>query len=175
MNTRLRNKLKKIKLLILDVDGILTNGEIILDERGREIKMFNVRDGYGIVLFQKAGYKTAVLSARSSAAVTARAKDLNITSVYQNARPKIDVYTHLLRAWKMNDAHACYMGDDLPDMAILKRVGFSATVPNASPEVKACVDYITKHEGGRGAVREVIELILKIQKRWPTILKTCGA
>ncbi len=175
MNARLKGKIKKIKLLIMDVDGILTNGEIILDEKGKEIKVFDVQDGFGVVLFQRAGLKTAILSARSTGAVTARAKDLKINKICQDAFPKINVYEQLLRHFKLKDSQVCFMGDDLPDIEVLKRVGFSVTVPNAAREVKKVADHTTKLEGGCGAVRETIELILKTQKKWPGVLKSYGA
>lgn len=174
MNVILREKIKKIKLLILDVDGILTNGQIILDEKGKETKIFDVHDGFGIVLFQRAGYKTAILSARSAEAVTQRARDLKIDKICQDASPKIDVYNKLLREFNLADAQVCFMGDDLPDIEVLKKVGFSVTVPNAVSEVKKCADYITKQKGGQGAVREVVDLILKTQRKWPGILKAYG-
>ena len=175
MRASLKDKIKKVKLLILDVDGVMTNGEIVIDERGGEIKIFNVQDGYAIVLFKRAGFKTAILSARSTGAVTARANDLKIDKIYQDANPKINDYKRLLRIFKLKDNEVCFVGDDLPDIEVLRRVGFSVTVPNAASEVKKIVDHITKQEGGKGAVREVIELILKIQGKWSGIIKRCGA
>lgn len=175
MNANLNKKIKKIKLLILDVDGILTNGEIILDEKGREIKVFDVQDGFGIILFQRVGFKTAILSARLADAVTARAKDLKINKICQDAIPKIKEYKKLLRHFRLKDAQVCFMADDLTDIEVLKRVGFSVAVPNAVSEVKRVADYVTKREGGRGAVRETIELILKVQKKWSGILKAYAA
>ncbi len=166
MRSSLRDKFKKIKLLILDVDGVMTNGDIVLDGQGKEIKIFNVQDGFGIVLLKRAGYQTAILSARSSQAVAARAKDLKIDKVRQDAYPKIDAYKELLKELKLKDEQACFIGDDLPDIEVLREVGVSITVPNAVSEVKQIVDYITKHEGGQGAVREVVELILKAQGKW---------
>ena len=171
MKAQLKEKIKKVKLLILDVDGVLTKGDIILDEKGKEIKVFNVQDGFGIVLFQRAGLKTAILSARSAGAVTARAKDLKMNAIYQDAYPKTAAYRKILRDFKLKDAQVCFIGDDLPDIEVLTKVGFSVSVPNAASEVKKKVDYITKHQGGCGAVREVIELILKTQKKWSAILK----
>jgi len=175
MRTSLKDKIKKIKLLILDVDGVMTNGEIILDDQGRETKNFNVQDGYGIVLFQRAGHKTVLLSARATEAVTARAKDLNIDRVCQDADPKINAYKKLLGDLELKDEQVCFIGDDLPDIEVLQNVGFSVTVPNAVNEVKQIVDHITKREGGQGAIREVVELILKAQGKWSGILKACGA
>jgi 3-deoxy-D-manno-octulosonate 8-phosphate phosphatase (KDO 8-P phosphatase) len=175
MNTRLAQKIKKVKLMIMDVDGILTNGKIVLDEKGREIKVFDVQDGFGIVFFQRAGFKTAILSARSAGAVTARVKDLKIDKICQDAYPKIDAYKKLLHHFKLTDEQVCFMGDDLPDIEVLKRVGFSVSVPNGVSDVKRVVDYVTKHEGGCGAVREIVELILKTQKKWSGVLKTYAA
>jgi len=175
MKAHLKAKIKKVKLLILDVDGVLTPGDIILDDKGKEIKVFNVLDGFGIVLFQRAGYKTAILSARTTAAVRVRAKDLKMTKICQDAYPKIKVYKQLLREFKLKDAQVCFIGDDIPDLEVLKRAGFSVAVPNAVDEVKREVDHVTKRKGGHGAVREVIELILKTQGKWSGILKAHGA
>ena len=172
MNKKLLAKIKKIKCLVLDVDGILTDGKIIIDHQGHEIKNFDVKDGFGIVFFKKAGYKTAIISARSSAAVTARAQDLQIDKVFQDAHPKIDAYKKLLQEWHLHDEEVCFMGDDLPDMAVLKNAGFAVTVPQAVSEVKKIVDYVTEHKAGEGAVREVIELILKTQGHWKKVLQT---
>jgi 3-deoxy-D-manno-octulosonate 8-phosphate phosphatase (KDO 8-P phosphatase) len=174
MNAAFKKKIKNIKLLILDVDGVLTNGEIILDSQGNEIKIFNVHDGFGIVLFQRAGLKTAILSVRSAGAVTARAKDLNITKVCQDAAPKFGVDQQILRELNLEDSQVCFIGDDLPDLEVLKKVGVAVTVPEASSEVKKVAHYVTKRQGGCGAVREVIELILKTQGQWTKILKTYG-
>lgn len=170
MKKDLENKLKKIKLLILDVDGILTNGEIILDHDGNEIKIFNVQDGFGIVLLRQCGIKCAIITARYSKAVDARAKDLKIDKVYQDAKPKTIAYERLLKLMKLKDEEACFMGDDLTDLSVLKRVGLSVSVPNGVGEVKRLVDYVTSNEGGKGAVREMVELILKAQNKWKNII-----
>jgi len=167
----LKEKIKKIKLFILDVDGVLTPGKIILDEKGKEIKFFDVQDGFGIVFLQRAGFKTAIISARSSGAVTARAKDLNINKVYQDASPKTKAYQQLLKELKMKDEQVCFMGDDLPDICLLNRVGFAVAPANARAEVKKRANYVTKCKGGHGAVREVIELILKTQGKWKKIVE----
>jgi 3-deoxy-D-manno-octulosonate 8-phosphate phosphatase (KDO 8-P phosphatase) len=162
---------KKIKLLILDVDGILTNGSIVLDQKGGEIKFFNVKDGFGIVLFHAAGLETAILSARSTGAVEARAKDLKIKYVYQDASPKTDAFKEICKKAGVSSDEVCFMGDDLPDLCVLKKVGLSVTVPNAVNEVKEIVNHITKAEGGVGAVREVVELILEAQGKWNGIVE----
>ncbi len=157
-------------MLVLDVDGVLTDGKIIFDSRGKETKNFDVQDGFGIVFFRKAGFKTAIITARASKVVTIRAKDLNIDRIYQDAYPKINAYQKLLRDLKVKDGEVCFMGDDLPDLPVLKRVGFAVSVVNAVPEVKKVAHYITKRRGGKGAVREVIELILKSQGKWKATL-----
>ena len=163
----MKDRLKKIKLLIMDVDGVLTDGRIVIDDQGRETKFFNVLDGFGIVAFRRAGFKTAILSARASQVVGHRAKDLKIDKVYVDAYPKIGAYEELLREFNLKDEEVCFIGDDWPDMDVLKRVGFAVSVPNGVPEVKKVADYVTKKAGGAGAVREVIELILKAQGLWP--------
>lgn len=169
MNSALKAKIKKIKLLVMDVDGVLTDGKIVLDAQGNEIKFFDVQDGFGLVLFRRAGFKTAILSARSSPAVTARAQDLKIDKICQDAYPKADVYERLIRALECTHEETCFIGDDLPDLPVLKRAGLAVAVPNAAGELKKTADYVTVHQGGNGAVREVVELILKTQGKWKKI------
>jgi len=159
-------KLKQIKVIAMDVDGVMTDGRIIYDGAGQELKFFDVQDGYAIVRARKQGFKTAVISARSCPAVTARTTDLKFEKVYLDVYPKISAYEDLLKIFGVKDEEVCFIGDDLPDLAILKRAGFAVAVKNAAPEVKKIADFVTKHEGGRGAVREVIEKILKVQKKW---------
>jgi len=171
----LKKKIKKIKVLALDVDGVLTDGRIIVNANGLETKEFDVQDGFGIVLFRKAGFKTAIISARSTKAVMFRAKDLKIDKIYQDAYPKLAAYERLLKDLKVNDDQVCYMGDDLPDICVLKRVGFAVSVPNAVSEVKQAAHHVTTMAGGRGAVREVIELILKTQGKWKHVLRQFSA
>lgn len=159
---------------MMDVDGILTDGAIVLDAQGKEIKSFDVQDGFGLVLLRQAGIKTAILSARSAPAVTARAEDLKIDKICQDAYPKAGVYARLIREWGLADENVCFMGDDLPDLAVLRKVGVAVAVPNAVQEVKDAADYITKSRGGHGAVREVVELILKAQGKWEKIVAKIG-
>lgn len=166
MKKNLEKKIKKITCLIVDVDGVLTDGKIVVDHEGRETKIFDVQDGVGVVLFKKAGYQTAILSARSAGAVTARAQDLKIDRICQDAYPKTNAYNQLLRDFNLRNEQVCFMGDDLPDICVLERVGFAVAVANAIEEVKKIAHYITKKQGGAGAVREVVELILKTQKKW---------
>jgi len=164
-------KIKKIKLVAMDVDGVLTEGKIIVDSEGRDIKAFDVQDGFGMVLLRKAGIKTAIITARASQPVTFRAKGLRIDRVYQDAYPKADFYKKMLSDLDVSDDDVCYIGDDLPDLPVLKRVGFPVAVANAVDEVKDAAVYVTQRRGGCGAVRELIELILKTQGKWDPLMK----
>src|SRR3989338_6753506 len=148
----MKTRIKKIKLLALDVDGVLTDGKIIFDSKGNETKHFNVKDGFGIVMLKGAGFKTAIVTARASKVVRLRAKDLNIDKTYEDAYPKIEAYEKLLRDFKIKDDEVCFIGDDLPDVQVLRRVGFAVAVKNAIPEAKKAAHYITKALGGQGAV-----------------------
>ena len=158
--------LKKIKVVAMDVDGVMTDGRIIYDGDGKELKFFDVQDGYGISRLRKFGIKIVIISARSCAAVKARAKDLKFDKVYLDAYPKINAYEQMLKAFKVEDDEVCFIGDDLPDYAILKRAGFAVAVRNAALEVKKTAHYVPKKNGGRGAVREVVEKVLKAQGLW---------
>jgi len=171
MNTAAQNKIKKIKLLALDVDGVLTDGRIIYDHQGREIKAFDVQDGFGLVLLKKAGLKTAIITAKSAPAVKIRARRLGVNRVYQNAYPKMKTYQRLLKDLKVKGSEVCYIGDDLPDLPLYAKVGFAVAVANAAAPLKAKADYVTRNQGGRGAVREVVELILKTQKKWSVLIR----
>lgn len=162
---------KKIKLIICDVDGVLTDGRIIYDSTGRELKNFDVQDGLGIVLLKKCGLQTAIISARESRVVAQRAKELKIDHVFTGVFPKISAYEQLVKKLKVRDNEVCFIGDDLPDLAILKRVGLAVAVFNAVDEVKKVAHYTARKRGGNGAVREVAEKILKAQGFWPKILK----
>ncbi len=171
MNKSLKDKAKKVKLLVLDVDGILSDGKIIVSDQGHEIKHFNVYDGFGIVLFQRQGFKVAIISARESEAVKARAKDLKISRVYLNARNKLKVYQRLVKSLKLSDEEVCFMGDDLPDLSVFQTVGLAVTVPNAREEIRTIAHHVTKTAGGQGAVREVVEMILKHKGMWDSVVK----
>jgi 3-deoxy-D-manno-octulosonate 8-phosphate phosphatase (KDO 8-P phosphatase) len=169
MTKTIQEKLKKVKWLILDVDGVMTDGRIIMDDQGRELKHFDVRDGHGIKLIQRYGVETAILTGRKSKAVDFRAKDLGIKKVYQEAFNKREVFEKILQEHRLTAKETAYVGDDIVDLPVLKRVGFSAAVADAHETVKKHVDYVTKHRGGRGAVREICEMILKAQGKWPEI------
>lgn len=162
---------KRVKLLIMDVDGVLTDGRIIYTDSGDEMKFFDVTDGMGLSLFGRAGLKTAVLTAKKSKIVSKRAKVLHLDKVYQNAIRKAEVFEKILSDFKVSADEVCFIGDDLVDVPVLKRAGLAAAVPAACPEAKNAAHYITKHEGGRGAVREIIEIILKAQGKWNGLMK----
>ncbi|MBF0478605.1 MAG: HAD-IIIA family hydrolase [Candidatus Omnitrophica bacterium] len=172
MTKNLKQRIMKIKVIAFDVDGVMTNGSINLDEKGQEIKMFNVQDGLGIAVLRKAGLKTAIITARSSGCVAARALDLKIDKVYQDAYPKSAAFGDLLKNFNVSPDEVCFVGDDLPDIPVLKQAGFAVAVANASSDAKQYAHYVTKKSGGNGAVREVVELILKTQSRWKTVLET---
>jgi 3-deoxy-D-manno-octulosonate 8-phosphate phosphatase (KDO 8-P phosphatase) len=159
----IRAKAKNIKLLLLDVDGVLTDGRIILDNAGNELKSFHVRDGHGIKMAQQAGIIVGIITGRKAKVVNIRAGELGIKEVHQGIRKKIEVYDSILSKYKLTDDDVAYMGDDIVDIDIFKRTGFAVTVADADPEVKPYADIITKTAGGRGAVREIINLILKHQ------------
>lgn len=159
--TNLQSRTKKIKLLLLDVDGVLTDGRIILDSQGNELKAFHVRDGHGIKLAQRAGIMIGIITGRKSEVVNIRARELGILEVHQGALNKITVYDALMSKYGLQDAEVAYMGDDIVDMDIFSRVGIAVTVADSDPAIKPHVDLIMKTAGGRGAVREFINLILK--------------
>jgi len=162
--------LNEIKIVIIDVDGVLTDGKIILDANGSESKSFYVQDGTGITYLHRAGIKTAIISGRESKAVVHRAKELCIEDVYQGIHNKIEAYEKILKKHRIKDNETCYIGDDLIDLPILRRVGFSVAVPNAPLELKRSVSYVTSAPGGYGAIREVTEKILKSQGKWDMII-----
>lgn len=163
----LEEKAKKIKALILDVDGVMTDGRIIYDNFGDEFKVFDVQDGYGLVLWHRAGLKSAIVTAKKTKIVARRAKECHITKLFQNARDKGITYEKILKDLKVTDEEVCFIGDELLDIPIMKRAGLAVAVPYSREEVKSLAHYVTKSQGGRGAVREVIELILKSQGKFP--------
>lgn len=162
----MKNAFKKIKVVAMDVDGVLTDGRIIIDSNGVETKNFDVQDGFGIVFLHKCGIKTAIISARESGVVAHRAKDLKIDKVYVGVYPKISAYESMLKEFKVRDEEVCFIGDDLADLKVMRRCGFSVAVANAVFEVKQIADYVTVKKGGHGAVREIVELILQAQGHW---------
>ena len=162
----MKDALKKIKVVAMDVDGVLTDGRIIVDSNGIETKNFDVQDGFGIVFLKKCGIKTAIISARESGVVLHRAKDLKIDKVYVGVYPKLSAYEDMLEEFKVLDEEVCFIGDDVADLGVMRRCGVSVAVANAVFEVKQIADHVTVRQGGRGAVREIIELILQAQGHW---------
>lgn len=167
----LRAKAKKVKLLLLDVDGVLTDGRIIYDSGGNDIKFFDVHDGLGVYALAKAGIKTILVTAKGSKAIRPRASDMGVAEVFENVSPKTICLDKILGKYKVSLSQICFVGDDLVDLCLMKRAGFAVAVFNARPEVKQAASYITLREGGRGAVREVAELILKSQGKWEEVLR----
>lgn len=165
------DKAKKVKLLLLDVDGVLTDGTITYTHEGTEIKSFHTRDGMGIRLLRETGIETGIITARASEAVTRRARDLSLKYVFQKVENKLTLFTQLCREQNIAPAEVAYMGDDWLDLALLGQVGFSATVADAALEVKEIVHYVTKKNGGQGAVRELCDLILEAKDVHKSLLQ----
>jgi 3-deoxy-D-manno-octulosonate 8-phosphate phosphatase (KDO 8-P phosphatase) len=164
-------KVKQISHLILDVDGVMTDGRIVYDDDGRELKFFDVKDGHGLKLLMRTGIEVILLTGRQSRVVDHRAKDLGIRDVYQGSKNKIQILEQILREKGLAEERLACMGDDLTDIPLVRRCGFSAAPADASEYVKQIVDYVTKKEGGRGAVREVCELILHAQGTWREVVE----
>ncbi|MDY7033541.1 MAG: HAD-IIIA family hydrolase [Thermodesulfobacteriota bacterium] len=172
MNTVEENiveKAKDIRLLLLDADGVLTDGKILYDDTGRELKRFDIRDGHGIKLLMRAGIEVGIITGRESKALEFRARELGISILYQKIYDKMKVYKEILNEKELTHKQICYVGDDLVDVPLLKRVGFSVAVPDGSEYAKETAHYITLNNGGNGAVREVCEIILKAQDKWNTL------
>jgi 3-deoxy-D-manno-octulosonate 8-phosphate phosphatase (KDO 8-P phosphatase) len=167
---RLLKIAKNIKLLILDVDGVLTDGSIILDNKDNEFKVFHVRDGHGIKMILRAGIHVAIITGRYSKVVERRAKELGISKVMQQCFDKRVVYRTFLEKYSLHDEEVAFIGDDVVDIPLLKMAGFSVAVADAPEEVKAVAMMITKNRGGRGAVREICEFLLKAKGLWERII-----
>lgn len=160
----------KVRLFIFDVDGVLTDGSLSYGPEGELLKTFNVHDGLGIKLLQEAGIKTAIISARRTPIVLARAKDLGIEYVHQGGHDKLTPFQALLEQLGLAPDEVGFIGDDVVDLPILSRVGFAVGVPNGRPEVHARAHYVTGAGGGRGAVREVCEFVLRAQGSYDRIM-----
>jgi len=167
----INNKLKNLKLLILDVDGVLTDGSIIYNDKGEETKTFDVKDGLGIRLLQEAGITVCIATGRRSEALHRRCRDLGIVHIFEGVKDKTTIFDIILDQTGASAEEAAFMGDDLPDLALMKKVGLSITVADAHKTVREVADMVTSAKGGRGAVREVTEIILKAQDLWENILE----
>jgi 3-deoxy-D-manno-octulosonate 8-phosphate phosphatase (KDO 8-P phosphatase) len=166
---------RRLRLLLFDVDGVLTDGTILLDAEGRESKRFSIRDGTALVWARQAGLMTGVLSARTAAATTERARQLGMTVVRQQAGDKAAVFAEILAEHDLAAADVAYMGDDLMDLPVLRAAGVSAAPADAAAAVRARVDFVSRLPGGAGAVREFIEGVLLAQDRWAAIAARYGA
>ena len=162
----MQEKLAAIRLLLLDVDGIMTDGRIIYDQLGNEFKAFDVKDGHGLKMIQRAGISVGIITGRTSEIVSRRARELGVELLYQGAKDKLPPYLEICARTGLPDEQIAYMGDDLIDLPLLRRVGFSATVADAIPDLVGHVDYVTSRRGGRGAVREVCDMLLKAGGHW---------
>ena len=161
---------REVKLLLLDVDGVLTDGSIIYTPEGREIKAFSTRDGLGLRLAQKAGIQVGLITARSSEVVQRRAENLGISLVYQGAGRKLEIYQRILAEQGLRTEQTAYVGDDWLDLPILLRAGLAVAVADGAPEVLEAAHYVTDHPGGRGAVREVCDLLVEALGRRAELL-----
>jgi len=164
-----RKKAARIKLLLLDVDGVLTDGRIIINDRGVETKQFHVRDGQGISLLIRAGIDVGFITGRVSKVVRYRAQELGVRLIYQGVADKRAAYAEIKRKTKRSDREIAYVGDDFIDLLVLRKVGLAISVSDGWPELFSVVDYVTEQKGGLGAVREVAELILNAQDKWPKL------
>ncbi len=162
-------RLKEIRLLLLDVDGVMTDGRIVFDSNGVETKFFNVKDGHGIKMVQRAGIEVGIISGRKSQVVANRAAELGIARLFQGALDKLGPYQEILAATGLDDSQVAFMGDDIIDIPVLRRVGFAAAPADAVEDVLPHVHFVAKNRGGWGAVREVCDLLLKAQGSWEEV------
>ena len=162
---------KPIELVLSDVDGVLTDGRLVFDNRGIESKRFHVRDGMGVRLWQRAGYRFGLVTARSSHIVQARAAELDIEIVRQAAKNKLASVEQILAELGLTLQQVCFVGDDLPDLPVISTVGLGVAVADACEEVRQAAAYVTNLPGGAGAIRETVELILKSQRRWNDVIQ----
>ena len=161
-----------IRLILSDVDGVLTDGGIIIDNQGVESKQFHVRDGQGIRLWHKAGYKFGLITLRSSQILKIRVAELGIEIIRQGIEHKLEAMWEIIGDLQLTPQQVCYIGDDLPDLALVRSVGLGVAVADACDELCQAAKYTTRHSGGKGAVREAVELILKAQQRWEDLIQT---
>lgn len=165
----MNDKLVDIRLLLLDVDGVMTDGGIIYDANGLETKVFNVKDGHGIKMLQRHGIEVGIITGRTSQVVAFRAKELGISLVYQGALKKLDSYEDVKQKTGLDDRQIAYVGDDVIDVPVMRRVAFAAAPADALMEARTVAHYVTSCAGGRGAVREVCDLILKGRGLWDEV------
>jgi 3-deoxy-D-manno-octulosonate 8-phosphate phosphatase (KDO 8-P phosphatase) len=179
LTTALAKRARKIRVLLMDVDGVLTDGRIWLlsmaDGTASEIKGFSAYDGAGLKMAMLCGLRTGLITGRDSAATARRARECGMEFVYQNRGEKLGAYEEILRKSGVTDSEVAYIGDDLPDLPVMSRVGLAVAVANAAPELKKVAHFVTKRSGGEGAAREVVELILKAQGKWTEAIQLSRA
>ena len=161
----------RVRLLLLDCDGVLTDGRITPVEGGEELKSFHTHDGHGLVMLHRAGLRSGIISGRTSRLVELRARDLGVSFVRQGALDKIEVFESLLAEAGVDPKHVAYVGDDVVDIPLMRRCGLAVAVADATPDTRAAAHHVTRLPGGFGAVREVCELILRAQGRWDELMK----
>ncbi len=166
-----QTNLSSIRMLVLDVDGVLTDGTIVVDEKGAESKFFSVLDGHGIKMWKRSGLSVAFLSGRKSGPTKQQADELEIDYCLQGCLDKVASLNELVRLSGVTSGEMAYVGDDLPDLPVIRCAGFGAAVANAVEEIKNAADYVTTRSGGEGAVREIIEYILKKTGRWEQLMR----
>ena len=162
----------RVRLILFDVDGVLTDGKLLVHADGSESKTFDIKDGTGIVWAQRLGLTVGLLSARSSVATAQRAAQLGITLVHQGVQSKLETYNQIADSLMLDDADVAYMGDDILDLPVLARVGLATAPADASADVRSRVHWVSQAKGGDGAARELIELILRAQNRWDSVIAT---
>ena len=171
---KLKARFKKVKLLLLDVDGVLTDGRIVYDSAGRDSKFFDVHDGLGVYVLAKFGINTVIITAKNSKTISPRSKDMRVAEVFADIFPKTAVLEKILKKYRVSADEICFVGDDLVDLSLMHKIGLPIAPVNASSDVKEAAAYVTDCRGGRGAVREVAELILQSQGKWKDVLKFYG-
>ncbi|HXM34009.1 MAG TPA: HAD family hydrolase [Pyrinomonadaceae bacterium] len=170
--TSVERRASRIKLLLMDCDGVLTDGRLMLLENGDEQKLFSVRDGQGLVLLHRAGLRSGVISGRSSSFVERRLRELGINYSRQGSVDKVKDFRELLAEARVEENEVAFVGDDLPDIPLMRRVELAVAVADAVAETRAAAHYVTQRPGGNGAVRELVELILKAQGRWQELVES---
>ncbi len=179
ISASVKKRAKKIQLLLMDVDGVLTRGDVFLqsqpDGTALELKAFNAHDGAGLTLARIMGLRTGIITGRESAAMRRRASEMGMEFVYEKRAEKIPAYEEIMKRAGLPEDAVAYVGDDLPDLPVLVRVGLGVAVANAAPEVKRAAHYVAKARGGEGGVREVVELILKAQGKWDEAVEKARA
>ena len=171
----LESRMKRVRIVLMDLDGVLTDGHVVYGDYGDELKFYDIQDGMGIDLLRQGSILTVIVSGRKSRVNTRRAKELKISGIYQGVNDKLKVFAKLLKKHGVGPDEVCCIGDDLVDIPIMSRSGFAAAVQNAVPEVKAVAQFVTTKPGGRGAVREIADRILRAQGKWQAVTQKYSA